>query len=246
MKFKRFLSAEKGDVPIVLSVPHGGFKRPKNIHDKETGVQVPDRITYFLGRSIIHLLQEKNIKIYYIMSKLHRIKLDLNRPPISPVSFNPNSKEAQRIHLEYHRIIQAFAQECVNKYRKCLFIDLHGFTRPKKDYPDLIFGHIFGNTLTIKEETGNNNPRYWGFSEFIEEFSKHFELDDGLALTDFNLAYSGGYITHRFYGKCNINAFQFEIAKYIRFNRKLFVKFLNTFITAIENALSSLSFNTLK
>lgn len=241
MEFKRFLTVGKGDVPIILSAPHGGFKRPAKISDKELGVHVPDRITFFLAKSIIKLLADKNIKIYYILNKLHRVKLDLNRPPVSAVSFHPDATEAQKIHFTYHRIIQGFAQECVNTYGKCLFIDLHGFTRPHKTYPDLIFGHIFGNTLTVKEETKDSNiVRYWGFTEFIEEFSKEFKLDDGLAQTDFNLAYSGGYITHRFYGKCNINAFQFEIAKYIRFNRKLFIKFINTFIRAIENTLNTL------
>jgi N-formylglutamate amidohydrolase len=58
-------------------------------------------------------------------------------------------------------------------------------------------------------------------------------LDDGLALTNFNLSYSGGYITHQFYNRSNVSAIQIEVSKQIRldFDRT------NILVKAIANAI---------
>ncbi|GAH04685.1 unnamed protein product, partial [marine sediment metagenome] len=45
--------------------------------------------------------------------------------------------------VEINNLIK-FSQECLIQFDKALVIDLHGFTRPYKTYPDVIFGHIFG------------------------------------------------------------------------------------------------------
>jgi len=238
LNIQKYFKFRRGRVPIILSCPHGGFKKPSFIPEKENGLKIPDKYTYFLGRRIIQVLKERDIKIYYILNKIHRSKLDLNRPPRSSVAFNPISNEAQEIHLEYHKIILDFAQECVNNYKKCLFIDLHGFTKPYNDYPDIIFGHLFGNTLVIENKVSNPKLKeYWGFSQILDELSNEFTLDDGLGSTDFNLAYSGGYITHRFYGRSHINAFQIEVAKYIRLDLKLLKKFINCLVAGIIKSL---------
>ena len=55
-----------------------------------------------------------------------------------------------------------------------------------------------------------------------------------MALTDFNLSYSGGYITHKFYNQTNVSAIQIEIAKYIRKDYNLTKNFINTMTKSIE------------
>ena len=72
----------------------------------------------------------------------------------------------------------------------------------------------------------------------VQELSKYFTLDDGLGITNFNLAYSGGYITHQFYKKDDVNAFQIEVAKYIRENVKLIKIFVDNFVSVIINCLN--------
>jgi len=235
LNFKRYFEFGKGIVPIILSCPHGGYKRPNYIPEKEKGVNIADKNTYIIAKRIVQELKEKNIKIYYIFCKIHRSKVDLNRPPRFSVAFNRNSQIAKEIHQSFHSKIQEFAQECVDLYNKCLFIDLHGFTKPHIYYPDIIFGNIFGNTLKIKNIPSNDHDGrdFWGFAQIIDELSKHFLLDDGLGFTDFNLPYSGGYITHQFYKKENINAIQLELAKKIRINVKLTKIFINAFVSGI-------------
>lgn len=233
MNFRRLFEIGKGDVPVVLSCPHGGYKKPRDIPDRLNGVQIPDKNTYIIAKSIIQVLREKGINVYYILSKIHRSKVDLNRPPRSFVAFDQSSNEARNVHQYYHNKIQNLTQKCLDMYQKCIFIDLHGFTKPHDKYPDIIFGNIFGNSLVVKQ----NEEEFWGFSSILTEFNKDFKVDDGLGFSDYNLAYSGGYITYQFYKRENINAFQLEIAKTIRQNLSLTQKFIKNLTDGIENSL---------
>lgn len=245
LNINRFFEINQGNVPIILSCPHGGYKKPSEIPDKLKGVQIADKNKFFISKQIIKVLKDLyNVEPFFILSKIHRCKIDFNRPPRSFSAFNHSSIEAKMIHQYYHDIIEKFYNNCIETYDRCLFIDLHGFTKPKKDlevYPDIIFGNLFGNTLKIhKSPNINEITYYWGFSELINELStKTFTLDDGLAMRDFNLSYSGGYITHKFYKKEKSNAFQLEVANYIRDDIKLMKKFINAFVSAIYKCLKN-------
>jgi len=234
LNFQKYFELGIGTVPVILSTPHGGFLKPKAIADKLVGVQIADKNKFLISKRIIQVLKQNfNIEIYYILSKIHRSKIDFNRPPRAFSAFNHSSTEAKQIHHKYHEQIQKFYQECVDKFNKCLFIDLHGFTKPSEDYPDIIFGNLFGNTLKIQ-----NAKKLWGITEMVDSLSKSFSLDDGLGITNFNLGYSGGYITHQFYKKKLVNAFQIEVAKHIRESRFLTKIFIESFVSAIRNCLS--------
>ena len=231
---RKYLEVETGNVPIILSCPHGGYKKPENIPDIEKGARYSDRNTLFLAKRLIYMLKEKGFRIYYILSKIHRGKVDLNRPPGTIVAFNQSSDNAREFHYIFHDQIKKLSEECVLKYKKCLFIDFHGFTKPSMDYCDIIFGNIFSNTLSIK----SNETSYWGLNQLINEFSKHFTLDDGLGVNDINVACSGGYITHQFYRKEKINAVQIEIADNIRKSLKLANIFVEDFVNALIKCLT--------
>lgn len=235
--FKKYFELGIGNVPVILSCPHGGFKKPSLIPEIN-GAIIPDRNTLFLARRIIHSLKTKNIKIYHIFCKMHRSRIDLNRPPGSLNAFDQRSSEAREIHYYFHNQIKKLVKECVSLYDRCLIIDFHGFTKPRQDYCDIIFGNIFSNTLVIKNDTKFNDYRdYWGLSQLISFLSKDFTLDDGLGVNDNNLAYSGGYITHQFYRKDRINAIQIELANNIRHDLKLANIFIEDFTSAIIKSL---------
>lgn len=238
MKLRRYIELKRGTAPVILSCPHGGFLKPDFIPNKLVGSQLADKNKYLITKRILQELKKNNIKPYYILSKIHRSKVDFNRPARAHDAFNQNSPEAKEIHKFYHRTLEEFYKDCISIYNKCLIIDLHGFSKPQSDYPDIIFGNIFGKTLKIANYSENQDfKEYWGFSDMIRELSKHFSLDDGLGITNFNLAYSGGYITHQFYRKEKSNAFQLEVAKYIRENVKLTNIFIKTFVSVITNCL---------
>jgi N-formylglutamate amidohydrolase len=239
VRYKKYFEIGRGNVPIILSCPHGGFLKPKDIPDKLKGIQIADKNKFLISKQIVQILKRNfNIEIYYILSKIHRSKIDFNRPPRSFSAFNHNSIDAKKIHHSYHKAIQNFYQVCLTNFNRCLFIDLHGFTKPHEDYPDIIFGNLFGTTLKIIDDSDSRNiKKYWGFTEMVEFLSKNFTLDDGLGMTDFNLGYSGGYITHQFYKRNLSNAFQIEVSKHIREMRLLTKNFIDGFVSAITNCL---------
>lgn len=234
MHLRKYFEFGEGNIPIIISCPHGGYKKPSSILDKEIGYKNPDTNTYFISKLIINLLNQKGIKINYILSKIHRSKVDLNRPPHSSSAFNQNCTEAQNIFHAYHDQLFNLAQKCVYKYDRALVIDFHGFSKPAKEYPDIIFGHIFGKTLdSIQNKDQKDCNRFWGCLQLQEELSKNFGVDNGFISSEHNIAYSGGYITHQFYNIKKISAIQVEVAKYIRINYTLIKTLVNAFINAV-------------
>jgi N-formylglutamate amidohydrolase len=234
MKLSKYFEIGKGNSPIIFSCPHGGYKRPSRISDKILGALNPDRNTYFIAKQILYSLKHYNVQLYYILNKIHRSKVDLNRPPRSVLAFNKSSTEAKNIHRLFHDQLINFSQECVENYKKALIIDFHGFTKPYNEYPEIIFGNVFGKTLNVLQNPNVEDcDKYWGCSQLHSEIAKHFTLDDGLALSDFNIAYSGGYITHQFYNVPNVNAIQLEVAKCIRMDSNLTQKFIKSLVKGI-------------
>lgn len=236
MNLRKYFEISPGSLPIILSAPHGGYKRPKVIPDKQAGQNIVDKNTYIIAKQIIRSFKDSSI--YYLLNKIHRSKVDLNRPPRSNQAFDQSSDLARNIHFAYHDQLRRFAQEAVSTYGRALIIDLHGFTKPKNSYPDIILGHVFGNTLDLLQNSNEENcDRYWGCSQLHQELSRFFSLDDGLRISNFNLGYSGGYITQQFYNVKKVSAIQVEVAKYIRLNYELTSKFVKSYTKAIINSL---------
>jgi hypothetical protein len=186
-------------------------------------------------------LKKKGIDIYYILNKIHRSKIDLNRPPHSSLAFNKSSTEANGVFHAFHDRLVKFSQECLTKFDKALVIDFHGFTRPYKTYPDVIFGHIFGQTLDLIQDSKSKAcEKFWGCHQLEAEISKHFSIDNGFAESEYSLAYSGGYITHQFYNIKQINTIQVEVAKYIRTDSSLTKKLVKAFVNAIVKSINEI------
>ncbi len=241
MNLHKYFEFQEGTVPIVFTCVHGGYKKPRFLPHKTQGPKIPDYNTYFLSKVFIEELGKLDIHLFYVLNKLHRSKIDLNRPKNSLTALNhqkDQNKIASRIHDYFHGIIEEYCEKVLNRFNKCLFIDFHGFSKPTSEYPDIIFGNMFGNTISILETADYPHSRYyWGLTELIESFSPNFSIDDGLGSTDFNLAFSGGYITYKFYNRSLVNALQIEVAKYIRFDEKLSKMLIKSFMTGVLKCL---------
>ena len=239
MEFRKYFEFAEGTTPVILSCSHGGYKKPRRILNKAKGPQIADINTYFIAKLIIYLLKIKGIHIYYILNKVHRSKLDLNRPPHSSLAFNQESIEARSIFHAFHDRLIKLSQDCLTRFNRALIIDFHGFTRPFNSYPDVIFGHIFGKTLDIvQDNTSKACEKFWGCHQLEEEISKHFTIDTGFAESEHSLAYSGGYITHQFYNIKQINTIQIEVAKYIRTDSSLTIKLVKAIVDAIIKSIN--------
>ncbi|MFX1446453.1 MAG: hypothetical protein ACFFHV_23930, partial [Promethearchaeota archaeon] len=66
-------------------------------------------------------------KPFYIISKIHRSKIDLNRN--KKEAYNQESFFAREIYEFYHNKIKDWIFENLNAYNRSLLIDIHGFER---------------------------------------------------------------------------------------------------------------------
>ena len=245
MELGRYFEIKQGTVPIVLSCPHGGYLKPSFVHDKKKGFKIPDRGTFLIAKGILNALRRRDIEIYSILSKIHRSKIDFNRPGRFQEAFNHQNdsfKIGRKFHSFYHTELMKLVDHCIYKHDRCFFIDFHGFTKPNEEYPDIIIGCLFGNTLNFQSDDQAQSKTefegYWGYSQLVKELSNYFMLDNGLGKSNYNIAYAGGYITYQFYKKDKVNAIQLEVSKEIRMDLENLNRFMAAFSNSIQSCLS--------
>lgn len=115
-----------GNLPLIISVPHGGDLKPQSIPDRDCSgcVYVKDAFTQELGREIAASIQtESGCHPHLIINLLHREKLDANRAIGEAADSNP---EAEAAWASYHAFIDSAETQIMQSFGKGLFLDLHG------------------------------------------------------------------------------------------------------------------------
>ena len=113
-----------GELPIVISAPHGGLLEPQEIPDRTFGVTGRDRNTQELSRSIREALIERTGGApHVIVSRLHRIKLDPNREIVEAVQGDPFAENAW---TEFQGFIDAAENIVTRDFGSGLYLDIHG------------------------------------------------------------------------------------------------------------------------
>jgi hypothetical protein len=192
---QEYVKTQRGDIPILLSAPHGGKLKPDNLPNRNCIDCVYTEDSY---TKEILLLVKQNLetvmkgKISYVYTDLHRRKLDFNRPILEATDSNYILFPYWR---QYHSFIKHFS--FVNK--KSLVIDIHGQAHTEElleigsynDVSKIKMGDFF-NTITGSKRAYPAN-----------EVSKP------------SLYFPGGYITKTIYnGEIH---FQFELPRSMRF-----------------------------
>jgi len=116
----KFVTYTKGDIGIIIAVPHGGLQSPWDIPDRRYGTFEGDDHTKELGQVVAKSICRSLGKCpHLVISELRRKKLDPNREIRLAAQGNPKAEMAWR---EYHGLIdQAKQKEGVG-----VVIDLHG------------------------------------------------------------------------------------------------------------------------
>jgi hypothetical protein len=133
-----YLRTGVGENNLIITAPHGGNIKPLFIPRRKGGVQVQDTYSRRLTEKIIEYLDEKP---YYIISDIHRSRIDLNRNIWEACEGN---YRAEKIWNSWDKTIQRFTNEVIHKYRYGLYIDIHshndgdyfelGYNLSAKDY----------------------------------------------------------------------------------------------------------------
>ncbi len=124
----RYVEQIHGDLPIVLTAPHGGRLKPAAIQDRTEGVTDMDLNTQELARAVAaEFLQRTGHYPHLIASHLHRVKLDPNRDIKEAAQGQPL---AERTWMEYHAAIRGALAAAVARHGFAFLVDLHGHGHP--------------------------------------------------------------------------------------------------------------------
>ena len=121
---EKYIEYYAGNLPIILSAPHGGQLTPEEISDRTYGTFVTDLNTYELTKTIMDsMIVRFGGYPHVILCKLKRTKLDANRDSIEAAQEN---KYALRAWQEYHHYIEVAKKKITNDQGSGLFLDIHG------------------------------------------------------------------------------------------------------------------------
>ena len=217
---------EEGNIPLIISVPHGGILECTSIPERTKGVLGIDKGTIEFSKNLIEQISLKfkaettKLKVpFYIISKVRRSKVDLNRDKSE--AYNQNSFLAREIYNFYHTKIQEWVFNNLDMYSRSLMIDIHGFEKDSRPPGfrdvDVILGtnnleSFFPEPITKSD---------WGKNLRGKLIQKFLQMDIQIApghprRKEYVL--SGGYITRK-YGASHVpksQTIQIEFSDRIR------------------------------
>lgn len=124
----RYVEYVAGDLPIVLTAPHGGRLQPESLPKRTKGVVMMDANTQELARAFAdELTRQAKGQVHLIVSHLHRSRLDPNREIKEAAQGNPAAERAWR---EFHAAIEGAIAAAVARHGFAFLIDLHGHAHP--------------------------------------------------------------------------------------------------------------------
>jgi|GEM_PF-759744 len=113
-----------GDLPYILSAPHGGALMPSEIPDRTYGTYTTDTHTEEAARAFIEaVFARTGHHPHVVICRLDRIKIDANRDSVEGAQGNVYALQAWQ---EYHQFLEAARKKVYDDYGKGLYIDLHG------------------------------------------------------------------------------------------------------------------------
>lgn len=232
-----YIEYHAGDLPIIVSAPHGGYVEPASIPDRNCSGCVTGRdsrteeMAYQID-SAVQILFGGHPHI--IINKLARIKLDANREIIEAAQ---GDLQAELAWAEYHAYIQTAKDSAKSNFGSALYIDLHGHGHPIQR---IELGYLISrsqlqnsnssldaanlqNSSSIRHLNNVLNPSV-GFSEILRgnECMGEFLVEHGYPATPSasdtapapsDPYFNGGYNTvrHGSRDSSDINGIQFEL-----------------------------------
>jgi N-formylglutamate amidohydrolase len=142
-----------GNMPLIISAPHGGTSTPSELPDRTYGTLDTDTSTDNLARAVSTAVFNRYGRYpHVIICNIDRQKIDCNREIIEGAQGDANTILAWN---EYHTFIQIAKQAVISSYGRGLLIDLHGhghsIQRLEIGY-NTDSGDLFKSTLTSSDQ----------------------------------------------------------------------------------------------
>jgi len=140
-----YVYAYPGNIPILLTAPHGGREFIQGMQGRRYGVTATDLNTLPMIKIVRDIMRtEYDCVPYVVGAYFSRKYIDANRSARSAYE----DENAREIYNAYHRQIALYIQEMKNKFpdNHPLLVDIHG----QSAYPDTIFRGT-RNTKTLQD-----------------------------------------------------------------------------------------------
>ena len=155
---EKYVEYHAGDLPIILSAPHGGRLTPDEIPDRTYGTTVTDDNTYELTKTVMDTMVARfGGRPHVILCRLKRTKLDANRDSVEAAQ---DDKYALRAWQEYHHYIGVAKKKIETESGSGLFFDMHGHGKNPDGFYDLRnwLGYLLsGSELDLSDAVLNAN-----------------------------------------------------------------------------------------
>lgn len=157
MDEKEWLELRIGDMPLVISAPHGGTLNPEEIRDRNCkgAVTVRDRNVNELAFEVEKELKEQyGMQPSIIAAHIARRKIDLNRDIDVATCGN---EEMVQTWNKYHEYIETALEKAIDEFGSVIYIDLHGHGHDKQR---LELGYLLNKAELSdihNDPNGNNN-----------------------------------------------------------------------------------------
>ncbi|MDO8834771.1 MAG: hypothetical protein Q7V01_04210 [Vicinamibacterales bacterium] len=123
-----YIEYRAGDLPIILSAPHGGNLAPASIPDRTFGTTVTDANTIDLVTLLAQALAGTSGGTpHVVICHLRRTKVDVNREIVEAAQGNTDAAQAW---TEYHAFIDAASAAAVRAAGRGFYVDVHGHAHP--------------------------------------------------------------------------------------------------------------------
>jgi N-formylglutamate amidohydrolase len=121
---ERLVAAKAGNLPIVLTAPHGGGEAVPNVRVRQRGITGTDLSTFELAEALArHIERSVGAAPYVVAARFARKYIDANRDETEAF----DSPHAKPVYEAYHARIRAFVVQIRERFpRGALLLDLHG------------------------------------------------------------------------------------------------------------------------
>lgn len=151
----------EGDLPIVITAPHGGTlaisgSDPRKDTSLPMFVTVLDTRTDALARATAKEVEATlKKKPWVVIAKFSRKYADANRP----AKYGTESDSARAVYEEYHAAVRKAVDSVRTKFGKGIMVDIHGQGADK----DV----VFRGTQNLKTLTGASDESIYGPKSFL-------------------------------------------------------------------------------
>lgn len=259
-----WVEVRAGNMPVVISVPHGGSFHDEQIADRECSdvgrvVKGIDRSTIPTGNAMQKAFEEINgTTPYMVVAKLSRRKVDQNREINLATCGDELGKVAWH---NYHNALDAVIKEAVQKYGHVFFVDLHGhghkiqrlelgYALTTKQLQSLKSGRnqkefdnsSLANLSNVSEKQVLYQDLLFGPNSIGAQMEKQ-EIPSTPSFVDPHPVgkqpfFAGGYITRKYTGKEYPNVFGLQIECYykgVRDTKENRTKFAKAFVNSYNH-----------